>query len=314
MREQFISRWGDPELDDKQYLTIPGWILRNYHKFVDLQTGEIVGLTAQEFAVMSHIMAFHFDSERGGARPSLNTVAEYMGVSLNTVRRSKNSLELKGALRVEYHKGKPSSYSFAELSRQCRKLERERLAVLEAETPHESEGGIKQPPTNLGGVLPPNLVDEDKESKREKKDSAPVGAGTNDDDGKASQGKQLARALFTAVAKHIYAIDGEDVNGAGGRIGKISNWLAGKYAGRGENKVGKISHPASPEHVARFAAWYKNEHPGVSTPRDFVKFVESWREWATAQRTPKPQRVAYTQEELDEMSREMMREKFGIDQ
>lgn len=143
---------------------------------------------------------------------------------------------------------------------------------------------------------------------------APDGACATSGNGEPSQEAQLARALFSAVAAHVYGIDGEDANGAGGRIGKISNWLAGKYAGRGENKVGQISHPASPEHVARFAAWYKSEHPGVTLPRDFVKFVESWRAWATAQRTPKPQRVTYTQEELDAMAREMMRERYGIDQ
>jgi len=150
--------------------------------------------------------------------------------------------------------------------------------------------------------------------KVEKKDSAPVGAGVSDDNGKTSHEKENTRALFTAVAKHIFKTDGEDVNGSGGRIGKISNWLAGKYAGRGENKVGKISHPASPDHVVRFAQWYGAKYPDVSMPRDFAKFVEHWREWATAQRAPKARGVVFTQEELDEMSREMMREKFGIDQ
>ena len=26
----FVSRWGDAELDDHQYASIPGWILRHY--------------------------------------------------------------------------------------------------------------------------------------------------------------------------------------------------------------------------------------------------------------------------------------------
>lgn len=172
----------------------------------------------------------------------------------------------------------------------------------------------EKPSTVKPSTVNPQLQSIESDKVEKKETSAPNGAGAADDNGKASQDKQLARALFTAVAKHVYGIDGEDVNGAGGRIGKISNWLAGKYAGRGENKIGKISHPASPEHVARFAAWYKDEHPGVTLPRDFVKFVESWREWATSQRAPKKNRIAFTQEELDEMSREMMREKFGLDQ
>jgi hypothetical protein len=83
--------------------------------------------------------------------------------------------------------------------------------------------------------------------------------------------------LFEAVKQHVFQID--DVNAQGGRIAKISNWLAGKYAGNGSERVGKISHPAAPEHVEAFGKWCRNK--GMTPPRDFVKFVEMWRTWAS---------------------------------
>lgn len=84
--------------------------------------------------------------------------------------------------------------------------------------------------------------------------------------------------IFDAVTLHIFEI--EDVNTEGGRIGKISNWLSGKYAGKGVERVGKISKPAEVEHILQFADHCKRK--GINPPLDFVKFVENWRKWATA--------------------------------
>jgi hypothetical protein len=89
--------------------------------------------------------------------------------------------------------------------------------------------------------------------------------------------------LFDAVKTSIFGIE-EDATG--GRIAKISNWLAGKYEGRGGQKVGKIKRPAEPSHIAAFAKYCKDN--GMTPPRDLVKFVENWRAWAsTANGKPK---------------------------
>jgi hypothetical protein len=182
--EMFVSRWGDTELDDKQYAWIPGFIMRNYRKFKHVETGEVVGITTQEFTVMSHIIAFKFDIADGDARPGLATIATYMGVSVDSVRRAKNSLKNKGAMCVEEHPGKPSSYSFPELVRQCR------LCELEAQAPRRIAGGetvstprkIASPPladlqglplAKMQGVPLADLQDEDKEYKSEDKSIAP---------------------------------------------------------------------------------------------------------------------------------------------
>lgn len=91
--------------------------------------------------------------------------------------------------------------------------------------------------------------------------------------------------LFDAVAIHVFGIDAGLVNGDGGRVGAIAAWLGGKSDGtkRGRSAkavVGYISKPATPEHIRKFVAWYMSKHT-ASVPRDFEKFVEYWRQWAT---------------------------------
>lgn len=92
--------------------------------------------------------------------------------------------------------------------------------------------------------------------------------------------------VFDAVAEYIFNINPLEVNKeTGGRIGVISSWLNGKSDGlkRNGGKVGYISRPAEPEHVKRFAAWYKAKYPNISMPRDLLKFVDYWRQWASEQ-------------------------------
>jgi len=85
--------------------------------------------------------------------------------------------------------------------------------------------------------------------------------------------------LFDAVQVHIFGIPLEE-KASGGRIAKISNWLNGKYEGRGAQAVGKISKAAEPQHVEKFAAWCHRE--GFTPPLDVVKFTERWRKWAAS--------------------------------
>lgn len=91
--------------------------------------------------------------------------------------------------------------------------------------------------------------------------------------------------IYDAVKETIFGIDDPAVV-AGGRIGKISNWLKGKYQGAKGKEVGLISAPAKVEHIASFAKWYTRQYPDVRLPRDFEKFVEHWREWASSASKP----------------------------
>lgn len=83
--------------------------------------------------------------------------------------------------------------------------------------------------------------------------------------------------LFDAVQVYIFGI-ALDQKPEGGRIGKISSWLAAKNEGKRE-RVGKISKAAEPQHVKMFVEWC--ERKGFTPPKDFVTFVENWRKWAT---------------------------------
>jgi len=97
--------------------------------------------------------------------------------------------------------------------------------------------------------------------------------------------KAARSALFDAVALHIFGIE-KAANGEGGRVGALVSWLMGgvEKVGRGKEQVGAISAPATPEHVAKFAQWWKRTYKDASPPRDPVKFVEAWRACATALR------------------------------
>ncbi len=121
-------------------------------------------------------------------------------------------------------------------------------------------------------------------TKREKTPAPKNGAavspvvGTNE--------KSLARPrdpIFDAVALHVFSIDDGQVQG--GRVAKISNWLNGKFEGRGAQKVGFISRPAEVAHIEAFAADCKKR--GITPPLDLVKFVENWRAWASRAHMPK---------------------------
>lgn len=84
--------------------------------------------------------------------------------------------------------------------------------------------------------------------------------------------------LFDAVAAG-HGIT--DVGAEGGRIAMIANWLAGTYEGKGARRVGKISAPATVEHIQQFFKDWAKANEGVNPPMDFVKFVEHWRIWAS---------------------------------
>lgn len=143
----FTSRWGDAELDDKQYAFVPGWIMRHYHRFEYAgedtnQRGKKVGLTPDEFQVMVHIMSFKYDAPEAEARPSLMTIAEQMGKHVSSVRRTVKRLKEKGALKVQPKEGKPSVYDFGELARQCRQYEKNMHATtsVDASTSTDAKG------------------------------------------------------------------------------------------------------------------------------------------------------------------------------
>jgi hypothetical protein len=179
MNENFTPRWGIAQLDDKGYCHIPGFIMRNASKFVykgkdPTKRDKTVGISTQEFTVMCQIMSFKFDVATAEAKPSLSRIARYMGCSVDSVRRAKNSMEEKGALCVEYHghEGMPNVYDFGELARQCFVFEQEANANLQAPAKMQGVANIKGGGVaKLQGLPPANLLGkEDKDKKRRKEE------------------------------------------------------------------------------------------------------------------------------------------------
>lgn len=64
-------------------------------------------------------------------------------------------------------------------------------------------------------------------------------------------------------------------------IGVIAKWLNGEVHKFREHEIGRISRPAEVRHVEAFVAWYQTTKNGAALPRDVVKFVDYWREWAS---------------------------------
>lgn len=159
---QIVSRWGHPIADDYGYVDIPGWILRNYHK---------CGVTPLEMMFVTHVMAFKYDRKvdnpENPAKPSLPTIADYMGRDTSNVRRLKQSLIRKKMLTVTSSKGKADEYNFAGLTNACLKFEMEAR-----QTPSKTTTGKNTRGTDTTGkittpVPPVNLPAEDSEVSKD---------------------------------------------------------------------------------------------------------------------------------------------------
>ena len=96
-KSEFVSRWGDNDLDDTGYLYVPGWIMRHYHNLKNAK-GETVGLSPNEFTFLSHVMCFKYDVPTSEAKPSLETIADRVGRHVSNIRKWKDTLVEKGLL------------------------------------------------------------------------------------------------------------------------------------------------------------------------------------------------------------------------
>lgn len=93
--------------------------------------------------------------------------------------------------------------------------------------------------------------------------SAPIGGG-----GEQEIKQRPQDEIFNAVAAGSFDIkDISKVNGNGGRIAKISNWLK------------KLAPLPSPDHVRLFYTWWNQAHKDINPPRDLDKFQERWAEF-----------------------------------
>jgi hypothetical protein len=226
--ETFISRWGDAELDDRQYVSVPGWILRHYHKFSD-PDGNIVGLTADEFQIMLHIMSFKFDVPGAEARPGIPTIAEQVGKTVRSIQRTIKRMEEKGALTVDRSKkGHPNTYDFGGMVRQCRQYEHAALTNKDANVTPD----VHVTPTPDVHVTPPLTYTSPEDQKKEQEDKS-SSAGAKKPRRPRRTKKTFPAEQINPVKDRIVELFGWDWDtmtpNEAGQVQKAAyNWLAGK--------------------------------------------------------------------------------------
>lgn len=154
------------------------------------------------------------------------------------------------------------------------------------EKPHTARPHTVQPDT-VNQHITESRVSQTTDSRITEKTPAPGGAAASPSQIEGSGRKQ--NPLFNAVALYIFEIDPKHVEDDGGRIGGIAAWLSKSIDrmtyGKSKKIVvkGFISEPAKPEHVRRFAVWWKANYPKANLPLGFEQFVDGWRKWATQQ-------------------------------
>lgn len=174
--KEIISRWGNVILDDNGYVDIPGWILRNYHK---------CGVSPLEMMFIAHIMSFKYDrttnQPQNSARPSLATVAEYMGRDIRNVRRLKTGLISKHLLSVTSVAGKPDEYDFSGLTNRCLQFATE--SQIENGQNHPSDknvtpdkNALPTPDKNIRPIPRIKTPAEDSESIQDSENKKNIGA------------------------------------------------------------------------------------------------------------------------------------------
>lgn len=104
--ETFSFRWG-VDLLDNGHTQIPNLFIRNYHRVCNYR----------EFALIIHLSSYAFEKPGSQCRPSLNTVAQEMGVSDDSVRRLLRGLEKRRLLKVERVPSQPNIYNLEGFSK-----------------------------------------------------------------------------------------------------------------------------------------------------------------------------------------------------
>lgn len=124
--DKYSFRWGVPELDGGGGVYVSGWMLRNYAE---------AGIKPVEFLTVIHVSAYHYESERGRARPSLATIARQMGFAhKNSVYRILKGLadpQRAGGplLDIIQRPGLPCEYNAHRFARRLMEIEQRRIAA-----------------------------------------------------------------------------------------------------------------------------------------------------------------------------------------
>lgn len=290
----FDFRWGVPAIDRAREggSDVPGFVLRNYHK---------LGITPTEMMLIIHLSAYHYNSEKGVARPSLKTIAAMMGFKKDaSVRNHLKSLEKRGHVVVKRPKGKCSVYDFRPLSARCLSLEQGG-----AESPIDIVPHPDGVPHEKGRLVPHSDGDEDKELK--KKNLKATADPPNGGQRRAADQPETERKrdpIFEVVIARNFGVALDDkagVEAVRDKANWITSWLKGNAVKKNSRDKRKslpgCSPPASPEEVGAFYDWWEREK-GIdkpSTALGIAQFMSVFRQERKPARTgpavhfPKPQ-------------------------
>ena len=159
MSDKFSFRWGIPILDAAQKFTpVYDFMLRRY---ADL------GLTCSEFVLILHLASRHYELDHAKSCPSLQTVADEMGMTKRNVQKLVRSLQAKEMLRVIQRLGETSIYDCSPFAQAC--LEKWLIQSQHTPVPEFTPRGELQftPPMNSSSP-------ETKESKRTQQQKSTV--------------------------------------------------------------------------------------------------------------------------------------------
>jgi hypothetical protein len=181
---RFSFRWGIPILDAARCFTpIYDFMLHNYRRLSGryvrshknhTEGDEWHGVSRQEFLVIIHLAARHFETERGQSSPSLRTIAREMGISWRGLQKLIYSLEAKGMMKVARRPGSTSIYNCSPFAMACYELWQQTQEEVEAENTHEPQFVPTHEPQFVTPTNPSSS--ETKNKRRKTQQHAPDGA------------------------------------------------------------------------------------------------------------------------------------------
>ena len=128
--------WGVP-LDEGEYTSFPNYFYDHYHKILlpRPDRGDVPQpaspMKPAEFMFIHHLMRHE------GESPSLKTIAQEMGMSIQMVREYKKAIEGAGLLKVTYRLHDTSTYDLEDFILAMKALEEE--AIEEARVAEEEK-------------------------------------------------------------------------------------------------------------------------------------------------------------------------------
>lgn len=231
-------------------------------------------------------MADHADHEGNNVYPSVGLIAWKTGYSERQAQRIIKALVADGLLVENKRPGQTTLYSI-NLSKGTPKDKykpadnkgRQNVTPDIAMSPHPRHSYVTPTPDiamspeqsfeqSMNNHIAPADADASRPSPQDA-DTAIYGA--------PEKPARKRDELFDAVARHVFGIqDANALNGQGGRIAAIANWLKGKPPAKAAKArgVGQLDTAATVEDVQRFAQWYQGKYRGATLPHDVGKFAE----------------------------------------